>query len=91
MVMKRLRRINMKPEVQNNPAVKQFNQVAEFFEGPVGSRAGPVIEKVMSKAVGFDFGFLYAASKKNLGRDTNPEWNKHVTATDMADAIVAAH
>lgn len=88
MVMKRLRRINMRPEVQRNPAVKQFNMVAEFLEGPIGSRVGPIVEKIISKTTGFDFSFVYAASSKNVGNDSSDLTSK-VTAIDMANSIVA--
>ncbi len=88
MVAKRIRRVYAKPEVQDNPAVQQNNAVFEFFEGPIGSKVGPVAEKLLSRATNLDFSFVYAASSKNLNLKGN-EWEGTNSAIDMADKVVS--
>lgn len=88
MVVKRVRRVYAKPEVQDNPAVRQMNSVFDFLEGPIGSRVGPIAEKLLSRATNLDFSFVYAASNKNLNLGGD-EWKGSNSAIDMADKVVA--
>jgi len=86
-VAKRLRRIYLKPEVQNNPAAKQMNAIFDWMEGPVGSKVGPVLEKTLSRTTRLDFSWVYAGSLKNLKMEKD-EWAGSTTAVEMADKVV---
>ncbi len=83
-VMKRLRRFNDRPEVANNPTVKNFKETVAFFETPVGSAVGGVMEKAFKLATGIDFSFVRAASTENIKGMKEATW----TSADGTEANI---
>lgn len=85
-VIKRQRRFYNRPEVRDNPMVRYFNNVAEFLEGSIGSKVGIVLEKGIRAISGIDFGWVHAASSKELYGEGAVD-DGH-TAIDEAEAMV---
>jgi len=83
-VMKRLRRFNDRPEVANNPTVKNFKESVEFFESPVGSVIGGLMEKAFKLTTGIDFSFVRAASTENIKGMKEATW----TSADGTEANI---
>ncbi|MCW5829765.1 MAG: hypothetical protein KIT79_10690 [Deltaproteobacteria bacterium] len=83
-VMKRLRRFNDREEVKNNPTVKNFKETVEFFESPVGSAIGTVLEKAIHLTTGIDFSFVRAASTENMKGLKEAQW----TSADGTEANI---
>lgn len=83
-VMKRLRRFNDREEVQNNPTVKNFRDTVAFFESPVGSFIGGILEKTLLLTTGIDFSFVRAASTQNIKGMKEATW----TSADGTEANI---
>src|SRR5690606_29002723 len=56
-VARRLRRFNLREEVQKNPTIPPFNKAAEFFESSAGKGLGWALRKSAKRMAGVDFDF----------------------------------
>lgn len=85
-VSRRLRRFYMRPEVQDNPVVKDTNAMFERMESPVGRRVLGVARKAIKATTGIDFGFMAEASSDKVRPPK--QWNTKEGADTMAQALV---
>jgi len=86
-VARRLRRFNLRDEVQNNPMTKPFNTVADLFETPVGSKFGWALRKGIKQVTGVSFDFVLAGARDRIGLEKG-EYNATATATELAEEII---
>lgn len=87
-VVRRLRRFNMRPELQKNPTVKDFNEMADFFETSMGAKVGWALRRGVKVTTGIDFDFVMAAAKDRIGVNRG-DYDPKSSATALAAEIMA--
>ncbi len=89
-VIRRLRKLNLRESVKNNPAVKDFNRQAEFFETPFGGWVGWGIRKSYQVVTGVNVDWITAAAmdKLDLHRSDDATIDANRTATQLAQDMV---
>jgi len=85
-VARRLRRFNLRDEVQKNPTIRPFNNMASFFETKVGSGVGWGMRKAAKTFTGVDFEWVLAAHSSRIGLNKGEEPLKG--ATELAEEIM---
>lgn len=86
-VMRRLRRFNLKDEVQKNPTVKSFNEMADFFESALGGRVGWGLRKGIKLGTGINFDFVKAGAMDRIGINSG-DYDPSKSATQLAKEIM---
>ncbi|MCP3983440.1 MAG: diiron oxygenase [bacterium] len=89
-VMRRLRKLNLRESVKNNPAVKDFNNQAAFYETPLGGWVGWGIRKTYQAITGVNVDWIKAGSSDRLNLyDSDDETiDADRTAVQLAEDIV---
>ena len=87
-VARRLRRFNLRKEVENNPMTKQFNAMADFFESPGGSKFGFALRKSIKALTGVSFEWVTAARRDAVGIRKG-DYDPSTSATALAREILA--
>jgi len=89
-VARRLRRFNLKDEVQKNPTIKPFNAMADFFESNLGSGLGWLLRKSAKRIAGVDFDFVLAGHSEKIGLNKGERiiGDSGKGATELAEEIM---
>lgn len=88
-VARRLRRFNLREEVQKNPTIPPFNKLATFFETKAGQSVGWAMRKSAKRIAGVDFDFVLAAHSSRIGLNKGDRavYNSK-GATELAEEIM---
>jgi hypothetical protein len=85
-VARRLRRFNLREEVQGNPTIPPFNAAADFFETTFGKGLGWALRKSAKQIAGVNFDFVLAGASDKIGINKGNYNAKG--ATELAEEIM---
>lgn len=85
--MRRFRSILLKDSTQNNPTVRNINNLADFFESPIGGVAGRVLRKTASSVSRVDLEWILAGSRENTQIEKQDKFHEK-SATQLANEIM---